>query len=140
MYAGLVYLYFLIITYLERIGVGFYVARIVVTLLCLVCMVLAMVLLFRMVVNLIREYLRRLEFAQDSVSPMEWVQRIKQATPEHQALLLRSVDQQKLGVTIEEYLGILRSLDLSIIMEPALSVYWELRDNLEQVVKQERRG
>jgi hypothetical protein len=39
-----------------------------------------------------------------------------------------------------EYLQVLKEVEPLIQQEPALSTYWDQRDQLEQALRQERRG
>jgi hypothetical protein len=63
-----------------------------------------------------------------------------QAGPDQQQLILNQTNHQNLGLKADEFLKVLEEVAPTISEEPALSTYWEKRDRLEQVLKQERQG
>jgi hypothetical protein len=69
-----------------------------------------------------------------------WQRLFETADPEMQASYLSRTDHQALGLTPEQFLDVLKAIRARITAEPALSVYWDLRDQLEQTLRQERRG
>ena len=77
---------------------------------------------------------------QRRLTPDEWRLALRTAKPEVQALNLRGVNHEQLGITPREYLELLESVEVHIRDEPALSIYWQIRGDLEQALRQERRG
>jgi hypothetical protein len=75
-----------------------------------------------------------------SFSPAEWKARIQKADAHKQHLLLLRTDHQALALTPTEFLEVLREIRPAIKEEPALSTYWDQRDQLEQGLRQERQG
>jgi hypothetical protein len=79
-------------------------------------------------------------FPPNSFSPEEWKARIRRAGRWKQRELLRRTNHQSLGLGPKDYLEVLREVRASFEQEPAASLYWNLRDQLEQAIKQERQG
>jgi hypothetical protein len=131
---------FALLDFLDKKGVGFYIARLVLGLLCLACMALVAVLLRGPVVDLLRLLRRRRRFASGSLTPQEWTRMLRESVPRIQAFLLKEVDERVLGITSAQYAEVLNSLTPIVNEEPASSVYWELRDKLEEAHRQSRHG
>jgi TIR domain/NACHT domain len=74
------------------------------------------------------------------LSPEQWKSKLAAADPDLQQLLLHQTNHQTLGVKADDFLRLLEEVATSIEKEPALSTYWEKRDRLEQVLRQERQG
>jgi hypothetical protein len=75
-----------------------------------------------------------------AVPPVQWKDQIMKADPDLQLVLLTQTTHQTLGLNAEQFLKILEDIQDLIKDEPALSGYWEKRDRLEQVLRQERIG
>lgn len=73
-----------------------------------------------------------------SWEPAAWTRELKTAQPRRQAMLLRRTTHQSLSLHPEAFLRLLLDLESSIHKEPALSTYWDRRDQLEQALRQER--
>lgn len=129
-----------LISYLEKIGVGFFVARCAVVLVCFACLTLVLVLLRRPCEDFARIVMSWARFFPDEFSLDEWAQKIQRSSPHRQAALLQSFDERSLKVKPEDYLRALTALEPHIEHEPASSIYWELRDRFEQVLRQGREG
>jgi hypothetical protein len=72
-------------------------------------------------------------------SPPEWIDSIKEASPDKQEDMIIRTSHQTLDLNPEEFLNKLKKIQDHIKEEPALSIYWEKRDKLEQLLKQEKR-
>jgi hypothetical protein len=70
----------------------------------------------------------------------EWKHKINEAGTERQKALLLRTNHQTLGLTPEVFLTLLYEIQPLIKKEPALSAYWERRHQLEEILKQEKRG
>ncbi len=124
----------------DQLAVAAYVAKFVVVLLCLIGLAAMLMLLWTLGLEVSQRFYARWLLWARSLGPRKWVAEIQKAKPPLQAFLLRVVDQESLGITADEYLDLLCLLAVSITDDPASSVYWELRDRIEQVLKQERLG
>ncbi|HVS00751.1 MAG TPA: hypothetical protein VMW27_29290 [Thermoanaerobaculia bacterium] len=80
------------------------------------------------------------KFSPGSLTPEAWIERIKSAGAAQQDRLLVKTDHQALSLTPADFLEVLRQIRPLIQKEPALSTYWDQREQLEQVLKQEREG
>jgi hypothetical protein len=67
-----------------------------------------------------------------------WSVLLERTTPHQQAVLLDNVDHQYFRVTPGEYYDAIVRLESVIKKEPALSVYWRLRHEIEAVQRQQR--
>jgi hypothetical protein len=67
-----------------------------------------------------------------------WSVLLKRTTPHQQAVLLDNVDHQYFRVTSGEYYDAIVRLESVIKKEPALSIYWRLRHEIEAVQRQQR--
>jgi uncharacterized membrane protein YidH (DUF202 family) len=67
-----------------------------------------------------------------------WSVLLERTTPHQQAALLDNVDHQYFRVTPGEYHDAIVRLESVIKKEPALSVYWRLRHEIEAVQRQQR--
>jgi hypothetical protein len=72
--------------------------------------------------------------------PEDWKEGIKTASAYAQEELLYRTDHNTLSLKPEQFLEVLKEIRPLIKAEPALSTYWGQRDQLEQVLKQERQG
>jgi len=79
-------------------------------------------------------------FPPGSFTPEEWKQRITKASATQQGRLLQRTNHQSLDLTPEAFLETLKEINSAIKKEPAASAYWSQRDQLEQVLKQEKQG
>ncbi len=70
----------------------------------------------------------------------EWQSILEKSSPRQQEELLLRTSPQTLGLNPSEYLALLEKIESLIEEEPALSAYWDRRDQLEQSIRQERRG
>jgi hypothetical protein len=74
------------------------------------------------------------------IAPGRWKRQLARADAGLQQILLSQTNHQTLGLKADEFLLVLEDVKNSISEEPALSTYWEKRDRLEQVLRQEREG
>jgi hypothetical protein len=79
-------------------------------------------------------------FPPGSFTSEEWKRRITKASVSQQKRLLRRTNHQSLDLTPEAFLETLEEINSAIKEEPAASAYWSQRDQLEQVLKQEKQG
>jgi lysylphosphatidylglycerol synthetase-like protein (DUF2156 family) len=120
---------------------AFLIARILAAFLCLV-------LIFIMAINLrpLWYAIKRLrlfslqKFPPGSFKPEIWIERIEKSNPVKQKYLLLQTDHQSLSLTASEFLEVLIEILPLIKGDPVLSTYWEKRDQLEEVLRQERQG
>ncbi|HEX4966390.1 MAG TPA: hypothetical protein VF173_36615 [Thermoanaerobaculia bacterium] len=76
-----------------------------------------------------------------SMTEASWLMQLQVANPEQQDALLSQASPMSLSLTTTTFLETLREIQPWMIrQEPALSTYWELRNRLEQSLKQERHG
>jgi hypothetical protein len=75
-----------------------------------------------------------------AISPDYWKMQLTEADADLQQMLLAQTNHQTLGLRADQFLLLLEEVADSIELEPALSTYWDKRDRLEQVLKQERQG
>jgi len=75
-----------------------------------------------------------------AISPDYWKMQLTAADADLQQILLAQTNHQTLGLRADQFLLLLEEVADSIELEPALSTYWDKRDRLEQVLKQERQG
>jgi hypothetical protein len=80
------------------------------------------------------------KFPPGSFTPEVWTKRIEQSNPVKQKYLLLQTDHQSLSLTAAEFLEVLKEIRPLIKKESALSTYWEQRDRLEEILRQERQG
>lgn len=121
------------------LGLGYFIARV----LGLVFAVFAAALLYKSFFGILR--LLRVAFPGGTYPPStftreQWMQRLQKASPASQQNLLLRTDHQSLGLRADEFLEVLREAAEHVKSEPALSVYWDRRDQLEQALRQERQG
>lgn len=81
----------------------------------------------------------RLSFPPGSWNPLDWKEAFKSSSRYQETLLLRT-NHQSLGLKPEEYLKLLIEIESLVEKEPALSTYWDQRDQLEQALRQEKPG
>ena len=79
-------------------------------------------------------------YPRGTFTPEKWNELFQKAGPGRQQDLLLRTDHQSLGLRAEEFLKILQDAGKHIKREPALSVYWDRRGQLEQALRQEREG
>jgi len=84
--------------------------------------------------------LRRRIFPPGSFTPEHWKEIIRGQSPARQAETIVRTDHQSLGVAPDAFHEVLVDIAKDVRAEPALSVYWQHRAELEQVLKQERQG
>ena len=84
--------------------------------------------------------LRYVAFPPRSYPPDVWRALIEKADPLQQQLLLSRTNHHSVGLEPAAFARLLREIKTLVSREPALSTYWECRDRLEQLLKQERRG
>lgn len=124
---------------IEKVFGWVLIARILVVVLCIILLVLLYYLIKRIVEELIQKYRPRM-FVANSHTPEVWKEVIRRASPRDQTSILRRTNHQALGLNAAEFLKVLQEIAPHIRYEPALSTYWAQRDQLEQVLKQERLG
>ena len=121
--------------------VAVYIARAVALIIILAFVSLLFVLSWKMIRGLIRLMRWNLGMLPPGYfKPDEWKRLVEMADPIKQSLLLTRTNHQTLGMNAEQFLDVLRNVSQAIKEEPALSTYWNQRDQLEQVLKQERLG
>jgi hypothetical protein len=76
----------------------------------------------------------------DSFTRESWEKLLRNSSPREQEIILQRTNHQSLSLQPDEYLEVLEKIRDHIRYEPALSTYWDLRDQLEQALRQERRG
>jgi hypothetical protein len=69
-----------------------------------------------------------------------WKKELSSLDPNFQASLLRRTTPETLDLTINNYLSLLQEVEHIIEKEPALSVYWAKRNQVEQIIRQEKSG
>jgi hypothetical protein len=114
------------------------------TLLVIFSLPLLAVLLFLLwnVIERIRfaRFLRSRKSPPGSSNPEDWKSRFNELTTEQQHDSLLRTDHQSLSLTASEFLEVLKEIETSVKGEPAVSTYWAQRDQLEEVLRQERQG
>lgn len=83
-------------------------------------------------------FLCRQMFPPNRFTPDEWKDRIRAGDPDKQRNDLVRTNHQSLGLNPEQYMSVLQDIEEAIKKEPALSTYWNQRDQLQEVLKQER--
>jgi hypothetical protein len=111
-------------------------------LLWLLCMALPFIVLWSWWSRTLRWRFRRRErLPHRAFTPDTWKARMRGLGPAQQKDLLYQTDHQTLGLGEErEFLPVLREIRPWIKAEPALSAYWAQRSQLEESLRQERRG
>jgi hypothetical protein len=106
----------------------------------LVLLILAfLIILLFLILQMLRYAITaRWVYSEKSFTPEVWKDLVKQSLPERQQNILLRTHPQALGLTAEEYLQVLTEIELLIQEEPALSAYWDQRDQLDQALRQER--
>ncbi len=79
-------------------------------------------------------------FPRGTFTPEGWKEKFSSATPWRQERLLFSTMPESMGLEAEEFLSVLIEVEASVGKDPALSMYWNRRDQLEQALRQERQG
>jgi hypothetical protein len=115
------------------------VLAIVISLVGAAVLFLALFYLGRFIVSRLRR-LSLQRFLPGSIKPEDWKEEIAVANASTQAELLRRTDHQTLSLTADEYLEVMKEVRDHITAEPALSTYWDQRNELEQALRQERHG
>ena len=82
----------------------------------------------------------RQKYRPGSFTPPHWKEKIKTLSASDQASHLLRTDHQSLSITAQEFVDVLKDIAPLIKEEPALSTYWNQRDQIEQALKQERDG
>jgi hypothetical protein len=85
-------------------------------------------------------FTRRRPYPPGTFTESGWKLLIGSERPERQEYILSRTTHQSLGLTPTQFLGVLQEVSALIEEEPALSTYWSHRAELEQVLKQERKG
>ena len=75
-----------------------------------------------------------------SFAPESWKKLIEKSDTVKQKYLLLQTGHQSLSLTAAEFLEVLKEIRPLIKEEPTLSTYWEKRDQIEEALRQERRG
>lgn len=74
------------------------------------------------------------------ISPADWKKLLTLSDPDQQQIMLNRTNYQSLGLNAYQFLVLLEEIEKTVTKEPALSTYWQKRDRLEQVLRQERHG
>lgn len=83
---------------------------------------------------------QRQPFPPGTFTPETWTALLKKAGPRRQEDFLRRTTHQSLSLLPVELYTLLIEVEPLIKKEPALSTYWDRRDQLEQALRQERQG
>ncbi|MCP4157541.1 MAG: hypothetical protein GY757_58060, partial [bacterium] len=70
----------------------------------------------------------------------EWKEELGGLEPNYQATLLRRTSTESMGLKINDFLLLLQEVEGVIKKEPALSVYWAKRSQVEHIIRQEKTG
>jgi hypothetical protein len=79
-------------------------------------------------------------FGPKSFTESSWKEALKSADVYEQEYIMAHTTHETLGLDPTEFLNVFQNVQPLIKAEPALSSYWARRADLEQVLKQERRG
>lgn len=79
-------------------------------------------------------------FQMGRFTPEGWMATFGRSGPRGQARLLLSTTPQSVGLRPQEFLLLLIEAEPLVLEDPAHSTYWDRRDELEQALRQERRG
>jgi hypothetical protein len=79
-------------------------------------------------------------FPPNTFDPPVWKGKIQTMTSKSCATFLRRTNHQALGLTPGEFVLVLEEIECQIKAEPAVSTYWDIRNELEEALKQERLG
>jgi len=74
----------------------------------------------------------------NSLSTKNWIVTFKQSNYREQHNLLLRSTHESLNLSASEFLNILEQIKDDVLEDPSASTYWELRYQLEQILKQER--
>lgn len=69
-----------------------------------------------------------------------WKAELRALDPDYQAALLRRTKPDAFGLPVGEFLALLESVEGVIKEDPAQSAYWAKRQQIEQIIRQERVG
>jgi hypothetical protein len=124
--------------WLETLPFWFDLLRVLIAIVLLALAVAYVVTLWRTLAYL--AFLSTRKFPPGSFEPGYWKKLLEKASPNRQHYLLVQTDHQSLTLKPAGFLQVLKEVRPLITTEPALSTYWDMRDQLEQVLKQERQG
>jgi hypothetical protein len=100
-----------------------------------------LVLLLRRLAALIRlSVATRHPLPPQAYSPEGWIAAFRKAAPEEQERLLIATSPRSLGLPLPGFQQLLLAVEPLVREEPALSAYWNRRDQIEQALRQERIG
>ena len=116
-----------------------YSGRLVVILILTLIAAATSFLLFKVLQQLI-QFARRRPFPQGSFTAEYWKQQFAAGNAASQYEFLLRTNHQSLALAPKEFLIVLREIGPSVKGEPAVSTYWERRNELEELLKQERSG
>ncbi|MCP4105094.1 MAG: hypothetical protein GY749_06095 [Desulfobacteraceae bacterium] len=119
--------------------VGVYIAYAIAIIILLITVVFFIIVLKR-VSHLLSILWRKKMYPPNSFTIEIWKDRISQANESQQTDLLLRTNHQIIGLTPEAFLELLYDIQSLLKKEPALSAYWEKRNQLEEILKQERQG
>ena len=124
-------LYYLILPFSEVVGRA----------LLFLCLAVAASLVSREILWWLRFALApRRMFPPGAFLPAEWASVFQEADPRLQKELLLRTAHRSMNLEPEGFLGLLTEVETHVRWEPALSTYWDRRDQLEQALRQERQG
>jgi hypothetical protein len=69
-----------------------------------------------------------------------WKKEFQALAPDFQATLLKRTTPQDLNLKIDAFLELLHEVEKDVREDPAASVYWSKRQQIEQIIRQERIG
>lgn len=78
------------------------------------------------------------KYPRDSIAPNDWKKLFIRANARKQKDILLRTEPGSLSQDSTQFLSTLKEIGDMISKEPALSTYWELRDQLEEILRQER--
>jgi hypothetical protein len=79
-------------------------------------------------------------FGPRSFTESSWRETLSSVDPNEQEYIMSQTTHETLGLNPNQFLTVFQNVQPLIKAEPALSTYWARRADLEQVLKQERRG
>ncbi len=135
-----------VVTLLVQIGISSIVALFISPRILVVFIGLVLVLVLAFYLRPVWYAIKRLRFFNlqklhpGSFTKGSWKNHIEKSDTLKQKYLLLQTGHQYLSLTAAEFLDVLKEIRPLIKGEPALSTYWEKRDQLEEALRQERQG
>lgn len=79
-------------------------------------------------------------YAAGKFTPDEWMEMLRRSVALEQRSLLNRTTNESMRMSEQEFLRLLEEAEGAIQREPALSTYWKKRADLQQEIRQSRRG